>query len=390
MSLMMSKNMDLSTFNDRMHKISLGIDLLLNQFAAANQKLFPRKMAMGSQYGITVNSKEDIMSECLKAGFVDCRLNSYPVIVDSDIQAGLVSPNMLFADIDKPAKMSMRTFQTIREEVQERIVDAFGVEPTILWTGGGDHYYTVISTRPLKIDKELVSMCAAIGCNVEPSREFLKFAEVYITDEARDPNHTNSLSFNSSLQRIPGTFNSKYIDTYNDPEVKIVQSFKGVGEIPFWLIVKLKSRLTTMRAKLEQKRRIQQYTDRMISQGRYDYNNSNGNNSNDYRLQKYAWIETLLKTPIANNRYFVIWRIIGPYLRRIKGLGFRETEIIVREWLGKCNEMRKVESFETKVKGGLITANAWDPLSMKTLIEYNNATKGEYDNILKVVCVRVP
>ena len=78
-----------------------GIQILLEHFRAAGQPLFPRKMSTFLQYGIKVNSKEDILRECEKSSFIDCRLNAYPIYVDEDIEAGLVAPTILFTDIDR-------------------------------------------------------------------------------------------------------------------------------------------------------------------------------------------------------------------------------------------------------------------------------------------------
>jgi hypothetical protein len=144
-----------SEFNKRIPKVLEGIDLLLSQYSAAGQQLFPRKMAIGDKFGITVNSKEDIFSECMKASFVDCRLNSYPVVSENDINYGLVAPTMLFADVDtnnvnirKVKDDNERTIKIkdeksfvkkVRDPIKERIQLTFGVQPTILSTGGGEH-----------------------------------------------------------------------------------------------------------------------------------------------------------------------------------------------------------------------------------------------------------
>jgi hypothetical protein len=48
----------------------------------------------------TVYNEEQILDECIKTNFIDCRLNAYPVLLDDDIVAGIQAPNIIFIDID--------------------------------------------------------------------------------------------------------------------------------------------------------------------------------------------------------------------------------------------------------------------------------------------------
>jgi hypothetical protein len=227
---------------------------------------------------------------------------------------------------------------------------------------------------------------------VEVSREFLRFAETYVTNKLSDPNHSSSLSFNSALQRIPGTLNSKYIGVEGkDAEVKIIQKFSGAGKVPDWLIMKLKSYLTTKKIRQQEKGLLQQQMAEFRLQQRRKNNYINGIMTDEdeetrYLIQKYAWIETLLKNPIDDNRYFCLWKIIGPYLRCVRKLSREDSEQIAREWLSKCDKINKVKSFELKLKTGMNLSGFWMPLSIKKLIEINREYGGQYDNILKVLC----
>ena len=74
-----------------------------------------------------------------------------------------------------------------------------------------------MDTRPLELITDLTELSS------QPSKEFLKFAEIIFTNKKADPKHNHS--FNSYLLRIPHTFNSKCIDKGKDPEVKIIQKF---------------------------------------------------------------------------------------------------------------------------------------------------------------------
>jgi hypothetical protein len=48
----------------------------------------------------TVYNEEQILNECIKANYIDCRINAYPILLDSDIVAGIQAPNIIFIDID--------------------------------------------------------------------------------------------------------------------------------------------------------------------------------------------------------------------------------------------------------------------------------------------------
>jgi hypothetical protein len=61
----------------QIEKIKQGIDLIFSLFESAGQPLFPRKMAVGSIFGITVESKEQVLYQCLKDDFINCRINAY-------------------------------------------------------------------------------------------------------------------------------------------------------------------------------------------------------------------------------------------------------------------------------------------------------------------------
>ena len=57
-------------------------------------------LSQGRQF--TVYNEEQILNECIKANFIDCRLNAYPVLSDDDMAAAIQAPNLIFIDIDLP------------------------------------------------------------------------------------------------------------------------------------------------------------------------------------------------------------------------------------------------------------------------------------------------
>ena len=118
--------------------------------------------------------------------------------------------------IDQCLNITLRNFK-------ERLDNA---HPTVLWTGGG--YHIIQPTKAF-----LLEDLPVFAENFEqPSRKFLQFAEQYFTNNKADPSHTSTSSFKNCMLRVPGSYNSKYVqfdgkdEIVNNPpeaEVKIIQ-----------------------------------------------------------------------------------------------------------------------------------------------------------------------
>ena len=66
----------------------------------------------------------------------------------------------------------------------------------------------------------------------------------------------------------------------------------------------------------------------------------------------YTWIEHLLQTPISDFRKLVIDLILAPYLINIKKLTYEESYTIIRNWLDKCNKLKRLDNkrnFESRI-----------------------------------------
>ena len=74
----------------------------------------------------------------------------------------------------------------------------------------------------------------------------------------------------------------------------------------------------------------------------------------------YSWIEHLTQTPIEDFRKLVIDIILAPYLINIrKLLNLEESYTIIRDWLDKCNKLRRLDNqrnFEYRIKYDLKNA----------------------------------
>jgi hypothetical protein len=349
---------------ERAAKVKQGIRFILSHFEG-RQQLFPRKMSTALSQGrqFIVYSEDQILHECEKAGFVDCRINAYSVSEESQSNElnifSAQAPNIIFVDIDlsnryesqeeaivKINKILKKTLSIIQKKLH-------GCSPTVLWTGNGYHIYIVLNTRPLELIRDLAELSA------KPSEEFLRFAEFTFTNKKKDSCHNPS--FKSCLLRIPYTLNSKCIDptTVNyikDPEVKIIQEFDSLA-IPtinkellrdFRLYLADKDIISTNYESI--KRRNSQIN-------RYHSYSSTASNRRSNIPSSYQWIEKLLETPITDYRKHAIDLVLAPFLIVIECFSFEESYSIIKDWIIKCSkiEMLKpsIEYFDNRIKAAV-------------------------------------
>jgi hypothetical protein len=154
----------------------------------------------------------------------------------------------------------------------------------------------------------------------------MQFAEEFFTNKKSDPQHRPSIK--SCVIRIPGTINSKY-----KQEVRIVQTWNGLRppiqyllrEYRTWLIAeKINDKLEKIRS----------------------YSNRNMKNFVYTKSDTIPWIEKLLAMSLPDCRKYCTWRILAPYLINVKKLSDDQANYIIREWLKKCDLVKRV-SFET-------------------------------------------
>jgi hypothetical protein len=320
----------------RIAKVKEGVKFILTHFEG-RQSLFPRKMStllsQGRQF--TVFDKEQILNECIKANFTDCRLNGYPVLSDDDISTAVQAPNLIFIDIDfatddyenslsESSKTLSKSLKIIKNKLE-------GFTPTVLWTGNGYHIYIVLDTRPLELITELTELSR------QPSKEFLRFAEIIFTSGKADPKHNHS--FSSYLLRIPHTFNSKCITKNADPEVKIIQRFDLQNIPKFNTCMLCEFRLYLADLNIKRKRAFIKQ-DQKIRQ----YNKCNNSQSITYKIpQSYQWVETVLQSPIPDHRKFTLDLVLTPYLLNIQSISFDQAFSILHDWITRCNNLKNLQ-----------------------------------------------
>jgi len=342
---------------ERTSKVKEGIDFILSHFDK-RQQLFPRKMstAFSNNKQFTVYNKEQILNECIKADFVDCRINAYPFL-NNPINSSIQPPNLIFIDLDleknlseqeastKLEKLKIRSLKTIKEKLDDS-------QPTILWTGNGYHIYVVIDSRPLELIKELNEL------SKKPSEEFLRYAELTFSNKKKDSGHNPS--FKSSLLRMPYTFNSKNHLTDNEiarekAEVKIVQKFDN-------------DNVKSINVKLLKEYRLWLADNDLLRKKKKNLrfqNQSRNIVDNDELAKKYSWIETLLQTPLPHFRRYCLYRILVPYLVNVRKLNLEKCYEVLKMWLEKCNTLSKITfNIESEIKTRLIAVKDYAPLSL--------------------------
>ena len=87
------------------------------------------------------------------------------------------------------------------------------------------------------------------------------------------------------------------------------------------------------------------------------------------KIDTITWIERLLQTPIEDDRKFVVWRILAPYLLNVRKLSYDEAFNIIKDWLSRCDKLRRLD-FNTnlKIKEGIKGAQkGYFPISFEDL-----------------------
>jgi hypothetical protein len=79
------------------------------------------------------------------------------------------------------------------------------------------------------------------------------------------------------------------------------------------------------------------------------------------------WIEKgILEHPFSDQRKYIIWRILSPYLLNVKKLPKEEVYSVMKEWLDKCDNSEKLNfNANIKIKDGLKGAGKGYPISME-------------------------
>jgi hypothetical protein len=325
--------------------------------------------ALTKGHQFIVYNEDQILNECIKANFIDCRLNAYPDLecdgyTDYQNPSSNIfstqAPNLIFIDRDFPPKTSEIELLKQQNKILKIIKNYLdGCVPTTLWTGNGFHFYIVLDTRPLELITDLTALSR------EPSKDFLRFAENRFSNNKKDPNHNPS--FKSNLLRIPYTLNSKCLANGTDPEVKIIRKFdpNNIPKLGLQLLREFRLYLADQDIKNKAKAKIEK-------KQHFDISSCTHRTNSNYVPQCYQWIENnLLEKPIPDHRKYTIDLILAPFLTNIKHLSYNETYSMIDEWILGCDSVNRLQPslayFEDKIKNAVGSSKKILPIKKETM-----------------------
>lgn len=358
-------------------EIESGLNFILSHF---EEPLFPRKISTQKSQNIQfrVESKQEMIKAFTDSNFVDCRINGFPLLKDG---ASWI-PELLFIDLDLADFKSSRrclhlalskSLRKIKEKFEDDNDKTKIVTPTVLWSGNGYH---IILPAKCPMSLEYIREFQDFD---RPSEQFLRFAKEFLSDKKADK--SNKPSFRSCLLRIPNSFNGKCLKngyTVEKSEVKIIQKWNGYRPIIN------KELLIDFRRYLIQKKIDEYYYEQKILQ-KQKRNNQQQSYYNNYS-HYYEWIDQILDTPFEDCRKVILDLILAPYLVNIKKLSFEESYRIIKQWLDKCNSVKKIDNainFNSRIS--YVLKNAINKKEIRPMSQKRIKTDSTYENVHKLL-----
>jgi hypothetical protein len=313
---------------EQQQRIIEGINVILNHF---QELIFPRKiMTKSIGYQLEVFNKQSVLDYFKYSNYLDCRINAYPSYTNY-YGINRVAPTFIMIDLDlKDFGYSKDKLDRALQNTLKKIRQVIDGYPTVLWTGNGYHIY-----QPMKgfiLEEEEVFAKFSGDCNNNDNKDltsiFMQFAEGFFTDRKQDAQHNPTVK--SCLLRIPYTLNSKCkgeeIAAVGE-EVTIIQKWNGHRPPINYLLRDFRRYLINER--IEELQRHKQTKN-------YSQDTSHSNNV-------IPWIEKLMQTPIEDHRKFAVWRILAPYLIKVKKESYENAFKTIKDWLDRCNSLRQLD-----------------------------------------------
>jgi hypothetical protein len=318
-------------------QVSEGLDFILSHF---NDSIWPRtistKLTEGRQ--ITIYSKLEAMSYYKNSDYLDCRIGAYQYPHKND-NSSTPTISFLMIDLDLTKfNFNMKLFDLAKVKTLSRIKDTFNLkynyEPTtILSTGNGCHFYIPTESEHVLEDMSEFSKFK------EPSKQFLRFAEYYLSNGKADSEHYHTVSFKNCLLRIPGSYNSK-----NMSQVSIVQKWNGGSKVQLGLLYdKFLAHLIDQESKIAKPNNNNKTSTIFSENAKSTYIAQKNSGLLLRKKQSIDWIEQLLQRPLSDHRKYCIWRILAPYFINVKNLSFDESYNKIYHWLERCNELKTLD-----------------------------------------------
>jgi hypothetical protein len=221
---------------------------------------------------------------------------------------------------------------------------------TVIWSGNGYHIHVPIHW---KMAIEDMPGFANFAVNQDLASRFVRWAEYELSNGLKDKSHNPSI--NSCLFRVPGTVNRKAKENGLDPIVTVRkigdwyingaysennnddgEKYRSVGEVTPQFLLKFQNML--VQEVIDD--RVDKMQRRMkLARAAQSYNSTNTIMNNKWA----SWIEPILRNGVSDHRKDLMFWVLAPYLITVKGLGYEQASIILKEWLVKCSVIRKLE-----------------------------------------------
>lgn len=307
---------------------------------------------------VLISSRKEALARFIQANYLDCRISAYSPNADENPSAiekfarleNITPANIIvMIDLDRSNFTTERGLRVALSKTLGNIKGKLGTSPTVLWSGRG--YHVILPLNSNGIILENVKEFEGVD-NI--SIKFLRFAESYLSLNKSDLQHNYTVSFSNCMLRIPGAINSK-----NGQTVKIIEKWDGIRPEINYLLAGF-SRYIMNEKYIESK-----------NAGKRKQRKSSVHVDQDNCIN---WIEKLLQTPLQDHRKYSIWRILVPYLLNIRRLSEQEVTDIIRDWLNRCNQLRRLDfNYKQKIKDGIEGAKeGYLPISREKLPNENS------------------
>ena len=333
-----------------------GLDYILSHF---HEPLWPRTISTRTTEGrqVLTSSRKEALARFVQANYLDCRISAYPPNADENPSliekfAGLeiITPRhiIVMIDLDWSNFTTERGFELALSRTLRNIKEKLETSPTVLWSGRG--YHIILPLNSNNVILENIQEFQGVD-NI--SLKFLRYAESYLSLNKSDSQHNFTVSFNNCMLRIPDSINSKSGQT-----VKIIQRWDRHRPAINYLLAGF-SRYIINEKYIELKK-AQKLKQRPVVP--------------EDQNKRVGWIEGLLQTSLPDYRKYSIWRILTPYLLNIRKLPEQEATDIIRDWLGRCNQLKRLDfNYKQKIKDGIEGAKrGYLPISLFKLREENS------------------
>lgn len=297
------------------------------------------------------------------------------------------APTLLDIDLDIKDFSSKRKHKNAVKRTIAKIHDTFLIPEdkspvSTIWSGGGTHILLPFEMDPAKypVANRMTTKQMIPGRDLRyaslftgshdyrfntshrlPSNLFLWFAEDFLTDGLRDAGHKPSVR--SAMIRVPGSYNSKYIDAETSDkskaEVHFEQRWDGhtKAHILFLLgsfyrdindSLKKQARKQARARKVRfQAQAAQMALDRTLNTmpvaGHIAAHTFGEGPYSEYAHTKYWYIDKLLQTPLEDYRKRSIDLLLTPFLITVKGMPDAVAMRLIMNWLERCNTLRPLD-----------------------------------------------